>query len=170
MTDAPPDAEDTGLDSVVASGLEYWTARFGDIPAEHRGVIDAYLTEIAGIPDLFDGLDADDLRQIACDVLQEKTSPAVAVDGFVRAHLGYLGTWRDALDQLDADLRDGHGRLPDWAAPMTCGVARDLFDADSAMKNAVIEFHHGSVGPYLNPAYGYEYCLSNGYAGPFRTS
>ncbi len=109
------------------------------------------------------------MRQIARDVLEEKTSPAAAVDGFVRAHLGCLGTWHDALDQLDADLRDSRGQLPDWAAPMTCGVARDLFEADLALKNAVIEFHHGSEGLYLNPAYGFEYCLSNGYAGPFRS-
>lgn len=159
---------DLAADALLANCLEGWAARYGEIPAEYLPAVTTYITEgIGAIPDLFDQLDGQSLRQLAADVSAEGASPAAVVDQYVRAHLAYLDQWFTALDTLDSELRDGRGRLPDWAEPVTRGIALEIFAADTALKSAVIDYHHGSAGQRLSPAHGYAYSLSNGTAAPF---
>jgi len=161
-------APDCGADALLASCLESWTDRFGQVPAEHLPAVTTYIQDIeTALQDVVGGLDGQSLRQLADDVRAEGGNPAAAVDQDVRTYLRYLDRWLTALDTLDSEVRDGRGRLPDWAEPVTRSIALEIFEADSALKAAVIDYHHGSPGPYLSASLGHAYCLSNGTAAPF---
>ena len=151
---------------LLASYPEAWADRFSAVPAARLPAVGTYIEEVGAIPDVFDGLDAGALQELARE-LPADGGGQTGVDRFVRAHLGYLSTWFTALDSLDAGLRDDAGLLPDWAEPIVRGIALDLFEADQALKAAVIEYHHGSAGLRLEPGYGHQFPLSNGTADPF---
>jgi hypothetical protein len=156
---------DLSADALLASCLESWNDRFGVIPAEFLPAVTAYITDIeTALRDVFDGLDVNELRQAAAAAGPDG---AAAVDGFVRSHLGLLDQWFAAFDTLDGLLRDDAGVRPPWAEPVAQSIALDLYEADSALKSAVISYHHGGPGLRLNPAYGHVYALSNGTASPF---
>ncbi|MEV6421614.1 hypothetical protein [Streptomyces sp. NPDC051662] len=139
------------------------------VPHEMRPDIVAYYLAIAGIPDCFDSLDDGDLALAAgCSATDGHATPATpsSIDSFVRAHLAMIDTWWLAIDSLDAAVRGPYGPPP-WAQKFVKGELQSLFDATTALQRAVITHHHGSAGPQLSRAYGYQYALSNGTVAPF---
>lgn len=140
---------------------EGFAARFGPVPEHQSTAVTAYLTavDVAALPDLFDGLTA--------SYLDDARDNCGTADWIVRAHLEYLNRWHTALDTLDAELRNARGHHDEQSRAVIAGLSRDLFTATDTLQRAVITHHHGGAGPYLDPAYGYAYQLSNGTASPF---
>lgn len=144
-----------------------------DASPEFRRAITAYESEISGIPDSFDCLTAKSIHQLSAYVLADKVRPDVSipseVDKFVRGHLDMLATWQDELDHLDSELRGNTvaGGLPESEQQYLKTQANALFRAQYDLLRAVAEYHHGSAGPYLDPAYGDAYELSNSFVNPF---
>jgi hypothetical protein len=138
------------------------------VPNGDRTLVVTYYANTAGIPDCFDGLDETPLLELA-EPGTDGPDHAAAVDSFVRAHLDMLDAWYQAIDSLDARIRDASG-LPSWAAEFLHGEAEQLFTATSTLDRAVITHHHGSAGPRLSAAYGLAYPLSNGTISPFTQS
>lgn len=134
------------------------------VPADKRPIVVTYEHTNAGIEDCFDYFDGGTIREMANLAINTsgKTMAAEA-DRFVRGHLGMLGTWHDALDGLDSELR-GHvvaGGLPEWAHTLLKCEARKLFLASNTLLRAIAEYHHGNAGPGLSEDYGFAYELSN---------
>ncbi|MFK0142642.1 hypothetical protein [Streptomyces murinus] len=162
------------LGTLTAADVEHltdWDAPPLDaVPHEVRPDIVAYHLAVAGIPDCFDSLEeGEDLVSAAgWSVTDGHAMPTTSgsVDRFVRAHLAMIDTWWLAIDSLDAAVRGPSG-LPPWAQEFVKGELRSLFDATTALQRAVIAYHHGSAGPELSSAYGYQYALSNGTVAPF---
>lgn len=141
-------------------------------PAEQAAVTE-YETAIAGIPDCFDCMTGEAIRDLAAYAVtlnREGVTLESAADEFVRGHLEMLSTWQDAIDGLDSEIR-GHvieGGIPDWARQYLKVEALRLFDATTDLQRAVVEYHHGTAGPRLDPEYGHAYALSNSTLNPFR--
>lgn len=142
-------------------------------PAQHlHDAVNRYEEAIAGIPECFDCLDGKSLAEIAvyAATLDPATTITAEVDKFVRGHLDMLSTWHDALDGLDSEIRGNviAGGIPDWAQKYLKDEALEMFEATTDLQRAAVEFHHGSAGPRLDPAYGHAYALSNSALSPFR--
>ncbi|MFJ6215055.1 hypothetical protein ACIQGZ_17220 [Streptomyces sp. NPDC092296] len=135
--------------------------------------VTAYEKAIAGIPDCFDHLTTDSIRGAAVIAVESGRTPGTTValeaDRFVRAHLGMLDTWHDALDALDSELRGDTvaGGLPDDQILYLKTQALDLFEATTSLLRATATYHHGSAGPALDPEYGHAYALSCSALQPF---
>ncbi|MGE7438006.1 hypothetical protein [Kitasatospora sp. NPDC001175] len=132
--------------------------------------IAAYEAAIGGIPECFDSLTGDSIRELSeyAASLQNGRYPAKEADAFIRAHFDMLSTWYDALDQLDSEIRGDvvEGSIPTWAQQYLKTEAHALFAAQQALLRAVAEYHHGTAGPLLDPEYGYAYQLSNSVLSP----
>lgn len=131
----------------------------------------AYEKTLGGIPDCFDHLTGGTIRECAriAAYSERWTTPKAEADKFVRAHFDMLDTWRDAIDELDSELRAHvtEGSLPDDQALYLKTQALALFQATTDLLRAVAEYHHGTAGPALDPAYGHAYPLSNSALRPF---
>ena len=137
-----------------------------------RTAITEYETAIAGIPDCFDCLTGKSIAELATYAASLNPDVGVAshVDQFVCGHLDMLATWYDAIDQLDSEIRGNviAGGIPEWAQQYLKAQALAMFSATIALQRAVIEYHHGSAGPRLDPEYGHAYALSNSTLNPFK--
>lgn len=137
----------------------------------HHDACLRYEEATAGIPDCFDYMTAEAIREIAAYAvtLDPNTTVDTEADKFIRGHLDMLSAWRDALDALDSELRAdvADGSLPDWASNYLKTEARELFRAASDLQSAVTEYHHGSTGPRLDSEYGFAFVLSNSALSPF---
>lgn len=129
----------------------------------NQRAITAYETASGGIPECFDFLTGDTFREVSEDIARGANSSdqAASLAGqSIRTHFKWLDTWRDALDQLDSEIRgDDRAYLKQQA--------RALFAAQQTLLRAVAEYHHGTAGPLLDPGYGYAYKLSNSTISPF---
>lgn len=137
-----------------------------------RDAVNRYTDQIAGIPDSFDSLTSESIRDLAKFAVTHSTdgtTVAAEADKFVRGHLDMLTRWHDALDQLDSEIRSNvvSGGISEWAQQYLKAEARELFDANTVLLRAIAEYHHGSAGPLLDPEYGYAYQLSNSALSPF---
>lgn len=138
---------------------------------EQHPAVTAYERATAGIPDCFDHLTGGTIRETSEVAAEGKpwTYPKKEADAFVAAHFSMLDKWHDAIDELDSELRGNvvAGGLPDDQALYLKQQALALFDATTALLRAVAEYHHGTAGPALDPAYGHAYALSNSALRPF---
>jgi hypothetical protein len=141
-------------------------------PQQLHAAASRYGEQIAGIPDCFDYLTGATIRELA-EFAAINTpgagGAAAEADKFIRGHLDMLTRWHDALDQLDSEIRSDvvEGSIPDWAQQYLKAEAREFFDAHTTLLRAIAEYHHGSAGPLLDPAYGHAYQLSNSALSPF---
>jgi hypothetical protein len=144
---------------------------YNRIPAEQRPIVISYHHAIAGIEECFDHLDGDMIRTCSQDAAEGKpwATPRGEADRFVTGHFKMLGTWHDALDTLDSELRGDvvAGGLPEWAEKLIKLEAFGLFGASYALLRAVAEYHHGVAGPKLSHDYDFAYELSNSIVNPF---
>lgn len=140
-------------------------------PAE-QGAAATYEKAIGGIPDSFDCLTGQQIREISNEIdrTTRGTYPLAEAKRIIRGHFTMLSTWHDALDVLDSELRAEvvEGPLSDWAREYLKAEARELFDATQMLLRAVAEYHHGVSGPRLDPDYGHAYALSNSALNPFK--
>lgn len=132
--------------------------------------IAAYEQQIAGIPDCFDPIDGKQIRELSeyAANLPDGSYPLKEADKFIRGHLDMLTTWYDAIDQLDSEIRSNTvaGGIPEWAQHYLKAQALAMFSANTALLRAIAEYHHGTAGPLLDPAYGHAYQLSNSTLSP----
>jgi hypothetical protein len=139
------------------------------IPTPEHPAVAAYEEAICGIPDSFDCITAQTIRDYAdwsnvpLAKAHEKAAP------FVRSFFAMLDTWRDALDELDSELRSHvtAGGLPEDHALYLKLQALGLFTATTALQRAALEYHYGVAGPELSTDYGHAYQLSNSALSPF---
>jgi hypothetical protein len=75
------------------------TALGASLTTAEAKAVSAYLDATAGIPDTFEGLDADDL-----DRIERETGGPDGVTDYVALLFKTLDRWHDALDQLHAEL------------------------------------------------------------------
>jgi hypothetical protein len=139
-------------------------------PTARPSVIE-YETAIAGIPDSFDSLTGQQIREISKEIDRSTrgTYPLAEAQKIIRGHFDMLSTWYDAIDQLDSEIRGEvvEGGIPTDAQQYLKQQARALFAAQQILYRAVAEYHHGTAGPLLDEAYGYAYQLSNSALSPF---
>jgi hypothetical protein len=123
---------------------------------------EAAIAAIAGIPDSFDCLTGQQIRDISSEIDRSKR------DTYPRGHFDMLSTWHDALDRLDSEIRGDvvEGGIPTEAQQYLKQQAHNLFAAQQTLLRAVAEYHHGTAGPLLDPDYGYAYELSNSVISP----
>jgi hypothetical protein len=135
-----------------------------------RAITD-YETATAGIPDSFDCLTSQQIREISNEIDRSMrgTNPLAEAQKIIRGHFDMLSTWYDALDRLDSEIRGDvvEGSIPAEAQQYLKQQAHNLFAAQQTLLRAVAEYHHGTAGPLLDPDYGYAYELSNSAISPF---
>lgn len=134
--------------------------------------INRYEEKIGGIPDSFDSMTGESIRDLAAFAVslnREGVTLQSEADKYVRGHLDMLSTWYDALDALDSEIRSDvvEGSIPGWAQKYLKDEALELFEVNTVLLRAIAEYHHGSAGPLLDPAYGHAYQLSNSALRPF---
>lgn len=137
-----------------------------DTIANHPAITE-YETATAGIPDSFDCLTAQVIRDHV--EWSGQVSATVAASECIRGYFAMLDTWYDAIDALDSELRCNvvAGALPDDQALYLKLQALALFAATTDLQRAVCEYHHGTAGPGLSEGYGHAYALSNSVLSPF---
>ena len=143
---------------------------YSEIPVEARPAIVTFETAVIGIEDCFDCMDGESIRSYAAMILEKPGETlTIEIDSFIRAYVGMLDNWLDAIDGLDARLRGDvcAGGVPEWAELYLKSQASSLFHATTALQRAVVEYHHGSAGPRLSEDYGDAYALSNSALSPF---
>jgi hypothetical protein len=136
----------------------------------NQRAITEYETATAGIPDSFDCLTGETIRELAhyASGLPNGAHPAAEANKFARAHFDMLATWYDHLDQLDSEIRADviEGGIPDDDRDYLKQQARALFAAQQTLLRAVAEYHHGTAGPSLHEGYGWAYQMSNSILSP----
>ena len=137
----------------------------------NKRAITAYEAATAGIPDSLDCLTGASIRGLSeyAANLPNGSYPLAEAGKFIRAHLDMLATWYDDLDALDSEIRGDviEGHIPDDDRAYLKQQAHNLFAAQQTLYRAIVEYHHGTAGPLLDPAYGYAYELSNSTISPF---
>ncbi|MFJ5217230.1 hypothetical protein ACIP98_21215 [Streptomyces sp. NPDC088354] len=134
---------------------------YDQLLVEQRPAVEAYEAAVASVREAC-AVTAGDLRDCAVIALEAGLSAAHHVDGHVRMHLALLDTWHQALDSLDAALRNAAGHHTAPTREIVSDEAAQMQDAVQALHRAVIAYHHGATGPVPDAAYGDAYALSNG--------
>jgi hypothetical protein len=82
---------------------------------------------------------------------------------YIKTHFGWLADWYDALDSLDADLRDGDGHLPNAADRLMTHEMRALLKARDQVRAAALTYLIGTAGPGGDLDGNSAVMLSNGF-------
>jgi len=81
---------------------------------------------------------------------------------YVKAHFAWLHQWYDALDSLDAGLRDGGGLLSNAADRLMTHQMREFLMVRDRVRAAALTYLIGDAGPSPNTEWA-SVMLSNGY-------
>ncbi|MEV4560046.1 hypothetical protein AB0K51_24065 [Kitasatospora sp. NPDC049285] len=115
--------------------------------ADLRDILEQHLQHTAELRDLFSDLDEDVLVEAATEARGDGADPVAAVDLLVRTLRHTLSEWDVRIAELGQTLTTAlpDRPLPDWAKDEGRMEDVRLRQAEHALTQAVIRYHHGGA-------------------------